>query len=719
MRYQALKRKPMTEAQARKNMMIYLKIMARLKMDFFKGMTYNEIRPIFEKHYNSIQAFLKKKDEEVTVQEKRQGEHLEQDTAKKQRIDEEAEELKTHLQIVFNDDDVYIEVIPLALKVPVVDYQIHHEHNKPYYNIIRADGTHQLFLSFITLLKNFNREDLEALGKLVKERFESVEPKNFSDDFLLNTLKIMFEKPNVKASVWRDQKGRYGLEKKYPLTHFTLEQILNNVRLEVEKESEMSLELLSFGVDAVQDFKKMHQGITTAGGRSVISKPLSVIYIPSIALVTLSLSHNRPKPSTLIELCSSHQSPMANLEFCDKHNTVAFLQKPQGSENFHQIVDFLTASHIRNTAKCKVDGQVKTITEASVRRHLKLADADGISSLPTTEIFKQLALMGTRTKRMGIRIPQFNVPSSAADEAITKEMHDGLGRATTTSSSLASEQGSGNISKTQTKATPSGLSFPRTSSEGGLGCLFTMGIVLFRIGLKGCLTCPMNDLLEKNELTIIKVVYNKALITFTKRVKKLEKQLKHKGRRAVINSSDDAEPSLDAEDSPKQERMIEELDTDENVNLVQSSEQGENAAKDKGKGIMQESKLPKKIKESKRIQLSLDENLAQKLYAEELAKETSRQEQEKPFSKAKVRKNMCTYLKNQEGYKQSYFKGLRSGFDLQPECSKKQKLDEQAEVQVDSDPEEDEIKKYMKIVLGEEIAIDAIPLATKPPVIVE
>ncbi|GKB57820.1 hypothetical protein Tco_0914006 [Tanacetum coccineum] len=31
---------------------------------------------------------------------------------------------------------------------------------------------------------------------------------------------------------------------------------------------------------------------------------------------------------------------------------------------------------------------------------------------------------------MGIRIPQSNVLSSVADEAITKEMHDGLGRAT-------------------------------------------------------------------------------------------------------------------------------------------------------------------------------------------------------------------------------------------------------------------------------------------------
>nr|GEW48025.1 hypothetical protein [Tanacetum cinerariifolium] len=81
--------------------------------------------------------------------------------AKKQKIDEEIKKLKTHLQII--PDDVYIEATPLLLKVPVVDYQIHHEHNKPYCKIIRADGTHQLCLSFITLLMNFDREDSEML----------------------------------------------------------------------------------------------------------------------------------------------------------------------------------------------------------------------------------------------------------------------------------------------------------------------------------------------------------------------------------------------------------------------------------------------------------------------------------------------------------------------------------------------------------------------------
>nr|GEX53624.1 hypothetical protein [Tanacetum cinerariifolium] len=84
------------------------------------------------------------------------------------------------------DDNVYTKATPLARKVPVVDYEIYNENNKPYFKIKRAD------------------------------------------------------------------------EKKYPLTKFTLNQMLNNVRLKVEEESEVSLELLSFGVDAAMDFKEKH-----------------------------------------------------------------------------------------------------------------------------------------------------------------------------------------------------------------------------------------------------------------------------------------------------------------------------------------------------------------------------------------------------------------------------------------------------------------------------
>nr|GEX81563.1 ribonuclease H-like domain-containing protein [Tanacetum cinerariifolium] len=55
--------------------------------------------------------------------------------------------------------------------------------------------------------------------------------------------KDIYDNPSLtkKASVWRDQKGRYELAKRHHLTHFTLEQMMSNVRLEVEEESEMSL----------------------------------------------------------------------------------------------------------------------------------------------------------------------------------------------------------------------------------------------------------------------------------------------------------------------------------------------------------------------------------------------------------------------------------------------------------------------------------------------
>nr|GFC84182.1 hypothetical protein [Tanacetum cinerariifolium] len=40
------------------------------------------------------------------------------------------------------------------------------------------------------------------------ERFSTLKPKNFSDDFHLNTLRAMFEKPDILAQVWKNQSGK-------------------------------------------------------------------------------------------------------------------------------------------------------------------------------------------------------------------------------------------------------------------------------------------------------------------------------------------------------------------------------------------------------------------------------------------------------------------------------------------------------------------------------
>nr|GEW85500.1 hypothetical protein [Tanacetum cinerariifolium] len=382
-----------------------------------------------------------------------------------------------------------------------------------------------------------------------------------------------------------------------------------------------------------------------------------------------------------------------------------------------------------------------------------------------------------RTQKATV-LPQTSIPQNLrADEAVNQDEGDRVERAITTDASLEAAQDNDNIIKTQTTAMPNvdipqeidtggsprrqetmGGTFAQTRSErvleqpnepplteghtsgSGEGRLeenikltdtvptphdspltggYTPGSDEGRITLaelmETCTTLSNKVTQLENELSTTKTVYNKAFITLTNRVKKLESQLKQKRSSAVIHSSDEKGPSVHIEDSPKQGTIIEEVDKDENIKLV--SEQGEvqetaehsrddddetllnikrSLAKDKGKGIMQETELPKKLKKKEMIQLSLDEELAQKLYAKELVKEGARQEHERY--------------------------NLEKALELQRH-SKKQRLDQQteeeAEAQGDSDQEVEELKIYMRIIPKEDIAIEAIPLAIKPSVIIE
>nr|GEY51948.1 hypothetical protein [Tanacetum cinerariifolium] len=65
-------------------------------------------------------------EEEDNRAPKRKPKSSEDKADKKQKLDEEVEELKKHLQIVPNKDDydVYTEATPLALKIHAVDYDL-------------------------------------------------------------------------------------------------------------------------------------------------------------------------------------------------------------------------------------------------------------------------------------------------------------------------------------------------------------------------------------------------------------------------------------------------------------------------------------------------------------------------------------------------------------------------------------------------------------------
>nr|GEX15812.1 retrovirus-related Pol polyprotein from transposon TNT 1-94 [Tanacetum cinerariifolium] len=101
----------------------------------------------------------------------------------------------------------------------------------------------------ITQKFNFSRYILLSLVKNIEARvpfFMFLRFVQLLIDHQLGDMshhKDIYDNPSLtkKASVWRDQKGRYELAKRHPLTHFTLKQMMSNVRLEVEKESEMSL----------------------------------------------------------------------------------------------------------------------------------------------------------------------------------------------------------------------------------------------------------------------------------------------------------------------------------------------------------------------------------------------------------------------------------------------------------------------------------------------
>ncbi|GJS08904.1 hypothetical protein Tco_0365700 [Tanacetum coccineum] len=90
---------------------------------------------------------------------------------------------------------------------------------------------------------------------------------------------------------------------------------------------------------------------------------------------------------------------MSTPKFGETHNLVAFLDKPEESEGFEQIINFLNASSIRYalTIQALVDGKKVIVTETSVRQSLHLKDAKGTNCLTTATIFAELETIGAKT----------------------------------------------------------------------------------------------------------------------------------------------------------------------------------------------------------------------------------------------------------------------------------------------------------------------------------
>nr|GEW94472.1 hypothetical protein [Tanacetum cinerariifolium] len=219
-RAEEIRNKPPTKAQLKSLMCTYMKNIEEYKQKGFKGKSFDAIKKMFDKVYKRVNTFVamdsevmersKKTQTEVTEgNSKRAGDEIEQKSDKRQRLEKEDDttDLKRCLEIVPEDDDVTIKATPLSSKsLTIVDYKIYNEGKKSYFKINKADGNSQNYLTFGTMFMNFNREDLDVLRSIVKERFKKTKLVNDMDSLLFQTLKTMFEH-HVEDNIRKYQQG--------------------------------------------------------------------------------------------------------------------------------------------------------------------------------------------------------------------------------------------------------------------------------------------------------------------------------------------------------------------------------------------------------------------------------------------------------------------------------------------------------------------------------
>nr|GEW64187.1 hypothetical protein [Tanacetum cinerariifolium] len=134
---------------------------------------------MFDRAFNRVNTFVDFRTKLVECSSKRVGEELTQESAKKQKVDDNKEtvELKELIKSIPNEEEVAIDAISLVVKSPkIVDWKIHIEGKKSYYQIIRVDGKSKMYMVFNRMLKEFDREDLEDLYNLVNAKYGSTRP---------------------------------------------------------------------------------------------------------------------------------------------------------------------------------------------------------------------------------------------------------------------------------------------------------------------------------------------------------------------------------------------------------------------------------------------------------------------------------------------------------------------------------------------------------------
>ncbi|GJT12825.1 putative ribonuclease H-like domain-containing protein [Tanacetum coccineum] len=153
-------------------MSTYLKHMGGYTYKQLKGKSFDEIQKLFDKEMKRVNTFVAMGSEVQENNEKKEEGREEIAKVEEQKEPEEVEEddeveLKK-LLVIKKDEDIAIDSIPLATKLLVIiDYKLHKERMLVHYELIRADRSSKRDSSMIRMLQGIDREDLEALWRIV------------------------------------------------------------------------------------------------------------------------------------------------------------------------------------------------------------------------------------------------------------------------------------------------------------------------------------------------------------------------------------------------------------------------------------------------------------------------------------------------------------------------------------------------------------------------
>ncbi|GJX43745.1 hypothetical protein Tco_0260421 [Tanacetum coccineum] len=191
LRVEEKRRKPPTKAQKRNLMSTYLKNMGGYKYNQLKRKSYDEIQKLFDNEMNRVNTFIPL-DSKVMKSKEGTEDELESDKSKKEESSKKKAEGSRKKSIVQDDEEIAIDVIPLATKPPIiVEYKIVKEGQKGFYHLIRADGSLNRYSLMIRMLQMISREDLETLWKLVKTKHGNTRPEDDYEKVFWGDLKVI------------------------------------------------------------------------------------------------------------------------------------------------------------------------------------------------------------------------------------------------------------------------------------------------------------------------------------------------------------------------------------------------------------------------------------------------------------------------------------------------------------------------------------------------